>query len=70
MFAIKVRRDFLVIHKRLASRFRHGPKRRRRWGAGLKVPGRASVCLLAACLCELVVVGVSLALLPGLAAEL
>lgn len=36
----------------------------------MKVPGRASVCLLAACLCELVVVGVSLALLPGLAAEL
>ncbi|MER6175966.1 hypothetical protein [Streptosporangium sp. NPDC001681] len=36
----------------------------------MKVPGRASVCLLAAFLCELVAVGVSLALLPGLAAEL
>ncbi|MER6825393.1 hypothetical protein ABT352_05340 [Streptosporangium sp. NPDC000563] len=35
----------------------------------MKVPGRASMCLLAACLCELVVVGVGLALLPGLAAE-
>ncbi|MEV4378841.1 hypothetical protein [Streptosporangium sp. NPDC049644] len=36
----------------------------------VRVPGRAVMCLLAASLCELVVAGVSLALLPGLEAEL